>query len=226
MSLNFELLARHWAQPVFFDIFGSMKIVLASGNIHKRKEFEKIFRDHTLLVPADLGIEFYHEETGATFLENALGKAQTLRRMMREKGTEILPLISDDSGISLPVLGGEPGVYSARYGQKETGRSLTDEERNQFLLDRMKGEQEREAFFVCAMVLLVREYRFFAAQETLSGRLARAPSGSGGFGYDPLLYLPERGCTVAELDPDEKNRISHRAKAAYVLKNLMETINW
>jgi XTP/dITP diphosphohydrolase len=201
-----------------------MRIVLASGNMHKKKEFEAIFRGHTLLLPADLGIEFYHDETGASFLENALGKAQTLRALMRRSGTEALPLISDDSGLCLPALGGEPGIYSARYGQKETGRNLSDGERNQFLLDRMSGVQEREAFFVCAMVFLIDEYRFFTAQETLCGLLAQAPSGFGGFGYDPLLYLPERGCTVAELNPDEKNNISHRAKAARALLYLTKTI--
>jgi XTP/dITP diphosphohydrolase len=157
-------------------------------------------------------------------MENALGKARTLYRMMREAGTEILPVISDDSGISLPALGGEPGVYSARYGQKETGRNMNDEERNRFLIDKMKGARNRSAFFVCAMILLAGEYRFFSAQETLQGVLAENPSGSGGFGYDPLLYLPDKGRTVAQLDADEKNRISHRAKAANALKKLMENI--
>jgi XTP/dITP diphosphohydrolase len=199
-----------------------MKIILASGNMHKKKELEAIFQGHTLLLPADLGIIFQHEETGASFLENALGKAQTLRRMMKDAGAEPLPVISDDSGRCLPALDGEPGIYSARYGQKELGRNLGDDERNEFLLEKMRGKQERSAFFVCAMVFLVMEYRFFTAQETLAGVLAESPSGSGGFGYDPLLYLPEKGCTVAQLDTNEKNRISHRAKAARALKIFME----
>ncbi|MCL1818325.1 MAG: RdgB/HAM1 family non-canonical purine NTP pyrophosphatase [Spirochaetaceae bacterium] len=198
-----------------------MKIVLASGNINKKKEFAAIFREHTLLLPADIGIAFSHEETGATFLENALGKAQTLRRMMKEEGTEILPVISDDSGISLPALGGEPGVYSARYGQTGTAE-LTDNDRNRLLLSRMAGIQDRRAFFVCALVFLDGEYRFFAAQETWEGVLAENPAGAGGFGYDPLLYLPEQGRTVAQLPAEEKNRVSHRAKAAMAVKNLIE----
>jgi XTP/dITP diphosphohydrolase len=201
-----------------------MEIVLASGNMHKRKEFEAIFEGYTLLLPSEIGIEFYHEETGRTFLENALGKAQTLRGLMRRAGIKARLVISDDSGICLPALGGEPGIYSARYGHKELGRGLTDEERNAFLLDRMRGKRDREAFFVCAMVLLADEYRFFTAQETLCGLLARKPSGAGGFGYDPLLYLPERGCTVAELEQDEKNRISHRAKAAWALLNMTKKL--
>ena len=143
---------------------------------------------------------------------------------MKEAGTEVLPVISDDSGISVPALGGEPGIYSARYGQKETGGTLDDEGRNRFLLDKMKGIKNREAFFVCAMVFLVNEYCFFTAQEILPGLVAESSSGAGGFGYDPLLYLPEKKCTVAELNTDEKNKISHRAKASKALKILMETI--
>ncbi|MDR1625352.1 MAG: non-canonical purine NTP pyrophosphatase [Spirochaetia bacterium] len=201
-----------------------MRIVLASGNMHKKKELEAIFQGHTLLLPSEVGVDFRHEETGSTFLENALGKARTLRGLMRRAGAREMPIVSDDSGICLPALGGAPGVYSARYGQRETGRDLADAERNQFLLDRMRGVREREAFFVCAMVLLAHDYRFFSAQETLPGVLAQGPSGSGGFGYDPLLYLPERGCTVAELCKEEKNRISHRAKAAGALLILIERL--
>jgi XTP/dITP diphosphohydrolase len=202
-----------------------MKIVLASGNMHKKKEFEAIFQGHRMLLPADLGIDFHHEETGTSFLENALGKAQALRRMMSLAGAENLPIVSDDSGISLPALGGDPGVYSARYGQKETGRAMSDDERNRFLLDKMRNRRDRSAFFICALVFLADEYRFFAAQETWAGVLAQSPEGTGGFGYDPLLYLPEKGCTAAQLDRDEKNRISHRAKAALAVKIFMETIH-
>ena len=203
-----------------FAMLGGVKIVLASGNIHKRNEFAAIFQEYTLLLPADLGIAFSHDETGTSFLENALGKAQTLRRMMSEAGTEILPVIADDSGISLPALGGEPGVYSARYGNTE-GAELNDDGRNRLLLSRMKGAADRRAFFVCALVFFVEEYRFFTAQETWEGVLAESPMGAGGFGYDPLLYLPEYSCTVAQLAAEEKNRISHRAKAAQAVKNLI-----
>ena len=203
----------------------TVKIVLASGNMHKKKEFTAIFQGHTLLLPADIGIKFHHDETGTTFLENALGKARTLHLMMRQTGGEPLPVISDDSGISLPALDGAPGVYSARYGHAEAGRELSDEERNRLLLDVMKDKKDRRAFFVCAMVFLIDEYRFFTAQETWEGLLAEKPMGGGGFGYDPLLYLPEEGCTVAQLEASKKNRLSHRAKAANTLKLLMEKLN-
>jgi len=199
-----------------------MKIVLASGNMHKKAELSHIFRGHSLLLASDLGIRFHHEETGSTYLENALGKALTLNRLMRETGEPPVPVLADDSGISLPVLGGEPGIYSARYGSREKGRELSDTERNLFLLEKMSGTEDRRAFFVCSMVLLVDEYRFFTAQEILPGILARKPAGTGGFGYDPLLFLPEKGCTVAQLSAEEKNRISHRARAAAAIKTLIE----
>ncbi len=197
-----------------------MIIVLASGNPHKKEEFSRILANHTILVPGDLGVEFEHEETGSTFLENALGKAFALHRAL--SGTEARAVISDDSGISVPALGGAPGVYSARYGQKEFGRPLTSEERNAFLLSKMDGVADRRAFFVCAMVLLFDEHRFFTAQEILPGTLALEPAGRGGFGYDPLLFLPELGRTVAELDAAEKDLLSHRGKAARALCAVLE----
>jgi len=205
--------------PQFWYVF-SMIIVLASGNPHKKEEFSRILADHTILVPGDLGLTFDHEETGTTFLENALGKALALHRAL--PGTEAGAVISDDSGISVPALGGEPGIYSARYGQKEFGKPLSSEERNAFLLSRMDGVADRRAFFVCAMVLLIDEYRFFTAQEILPGTVAFEPAGRGGFGYDPLLYLPERGKTVAELDATEKDLLSHRGKAAVALRTVLE----
>lgn len=197
-----------------------MIIVLASGNPHKKEEFSRILKDHRVLVPQDLGIEFDHEETGTTFLENALGKAFALHAIL--PGDEKRAVISDDSGIAVPALGGEPGIYSARYGQKEFGRPLSTPERNAFLLSKMTGVKDRRAFFVCAMVLLIDKYRFFTAQEILPGTVALEPAGNGGFGYDPLLYLPERGKTVAELDAEEKDRLSHRGKAAMALSAVLE----
>ncbi len=199
-----------------------MRLLLATGNLHKLEEFGRIFHGHTLLLPADLGIDFEHEESGATYLENAVGKAGTLRRLLSAAGGETIPIISDDSGISVPALGGAPGIYSARYGRRETGRDLSAVERNLFLLEKMAGIEDRRAFFVCAMVLMIDEYRFYAAQEILPGVVAREPAGTGGFGYDPLLYLPDRGKTVAQLDPGEKDLLSHRGKAARTLKTLIE----
>lgn len=194
-----------------------MTIYFASGNAHKREELAGILSPHRVLIPADRGIAFDPVEDGASFLDNALIKARALHRLVGE------PVIADDSGICVDALGGEPGIRSARYGS-EGGAKLSDRERNLLLLDRTRGNPSRGCRFVCSMVLLLSENRFFVAQETLEGELIEEMRGSGGFGYDPLVYLPGLGKTVAELCPDEKNRISHRGKAGAAIKRLLDLI--
>ncbi len=193
-----------------------MELCIATGNPHKVEELQAIFSRHTFRTPAELGIKFEYEETGATFFANAYGKAAALFSQ-----TE-LPVISDDSGLSLPALGGEPGVYSARYGSEVYGRRLEAPERNRYLLSRLEGVEERDAFFVCCMVAILEEYRFFTVQETLHGTIIDSPAGEGGFGYDPIFYLPRRERTVAQLPEGEKNRISHRGKAGAQLSRLLD----
>ncbi|MDR2796550.1 MAG: RdgB/HAM1 family non-canonical purine NTP pyrophosphatase [Spirochaetaceae bacterium] len=188
-----------------------MLIWFATGNEHKRRELASILPETELRIPSDAGIDFEPDENGETFLENALIKAKALYRIVRE------PVIADDSGLCVDALGGGPGVRSARYGA-EDGRRLDAAARNALLLRELGNETNRAARFVCAMTLLFDEYRFFAAQETLEGELLREQRGLGGFGYDPVLYLPDRGCTVAELPEDIKNRLSHRARAADALR--------
>lgn len=195
-----------------------MVIWFATGNEHKRGELAAILPGVELRTPADAGMDFEPDESGGTFLENALIKARALWRLVRE------PVIADDSGICVDALGGRPGVHSARYGAEGAGgggRLLDAAERNERLLREMGDEPNRDARFVCAMVLLAGENRFFAAQETLEGELLMSQRGTGGFGYDPLLYLPSRGLTVAELPADLKNSISHRAKAAAALRHII-----
>ena len=195
-----------------------MEVVLATGNAHKAQELEKILSPHKVLIPADLGLDFDCEETGTTYLDNALLKAQTLAAMTDK------PVIADDSGISVPALGGAPGIYSARYGSEEAGRMLSSEERNAFLLKNMEGQEDWSAFFVCSMVLMLSPYRVFTVQETMDGRLTKDGAGSGGFGYDPVFYLEEKGCTVAELSEEEKNEVSHRGKAGARLKLILDSL--
>jgi XTP/dITP diphosphohydrolase len=155
---------------------------------------------------------FDPEETATTFYGNALIKARTLFELMGE------PVIADDSGICVDALNGEPGVYSARYGATN-GIELSAEDRNKLLLSRMKGIPDRTARFVCNMVLYYGPDRFVSVQETLEGSIvSESGSGSGGFGYDPVLYLPEYGKTVAELSDDQKDLVSHRGKAARKLQ--------
>jgi XTP/dITP diphosphohydrolase len=184
------------------------ELVLASNNGFKHAEFVRLFPNHTIRRPLDLGIDFVFPEDGESFLENAFGKAIALYHAAKR------PIIADDSGLCVAALGGEPGVYSSRYGAGVDGALLDSSKRNAYLLDRMEGIEDREAFFVCCMVLLVEESRFFIAQETVHGAIAESPRGDKGFGYDPLFLLPDRGMTIAELPDEEKDAISHRGRAA------------
>jgi XTP/dITP diphosphohydrolase len=195
-----------------------MTIWFATGNPHKREELAAILKGCRIQIPSPGELPFEPEETGLTFLENALIKARTLYRQV------LAPVIADDSGLCVDALGGRPGIFSARYGS-DGGKNLDAGERNALLLRELEPCPQRSARFVCAMVLLLTEDRFFAVQETLEGEIVRECRGSGGFGYDPILYLPETGCTVAELPEDEKNRISHRAKAARFIAEVLSTLS-
>jgi XTP/dITP diphosphohydrolase len=195
-----------------------MEIVLATGNLHKKEELSEILNGHKILLPSDLNCTFDCVESGKTYLDNALIKAHALYKVVKRA------VIADDSGISVPALGGAPGVYSARYGSVEGEKDLESRERNAYLLKNMKDITDRRAFFVCTMVLLLDEYRIYTVQETFSGMIALEPSGVEGFGYDPLFYLEEYGKTVAQLPGDLKNKISHRGKAGASIKNIMDSL--
>lgn len=195
-----------------------MHIYLASGNRHKQEEFAAILKDHQVSLPADAGIEFNPDETGKTFLENALLKAQALYESVK------CPVIADDSGLCIDALGGKPGIYSARYGM-ENGIQLEAAERNQLVLQQMKGITNRSCRFVCCIVIMLDANRFFTVQETCEGVIAEEPHGEHGFGYDPIVYLPELGKTVAELTAEEKNRLSHRGKAGRLAVHCLSEIS-
>lgn len=207
-----------------------MNILLASANQHKVREFRAIFAGHRVITPPELGLDFDYEETGDTFFANAFGKAEALFQLFqshRESATATADLngdqpavIADDSGICVDALDGAPGVYSARFGRREGARS--DEDRTLLLLQKMAGVETRGAHYVCCMVAVTGTDRFLCAQETWHGRIAHARSGgNGGFGYDPIFLLPERGVTVADISNDEKHTISHRGKAARTLFRLL-----
>lgn len=199
-----------------------MTLILASGNPYKREELSALFQGHTILLPQDLGVVYQSKETGFTFFENSLEKARTLYQQLVQAGQSSHPVIADDSGLCIPALKGEPGVHSARFGEKELGRKPTYAEQHQLLLERMRSITDRKAFFICCMVLLIHPHRWFVAQEILEGEIAPEPRGTGGFGYDPLLYLPWKGRTVAELSLEEKNSLSHRGAAARAVKTILE----
>ena len=198
-------------------------IVFATGNEHKKKEIGAILPGIPIELPGDYGIDFDIPEDGTTFFENARQKAGFLFDRLRR------PVLADDSGLCVAALDGAPGIYSARYGSVPGGPRLAAADRNDYLLSKLEGIEDRRAAFVCCMVLIIDEYRFFAVQETVEGFIADAPSGGGGFGYDPVFYIPGLKKTMAELGEAEKNRISHRGRAGAgimrILKGLKEDIH-
>jgi XTP/dITP diphosphohydrolase len=191
-----------------------MKIIFATGNEHKAGELREILAGHEIVTPANLGLDFAPEETGSTFFENAMLKARALYKMVRQ------PVLADDSGLCVDALDGRPGIYSSRYGSDGVHK-LDSHAKNTLLLGELDGKKSRKARFVCSMVLLYDDMRFVSAQETLEGEIALKEAGGGGFGYDPIVWLPEFNCTVAELPEGEKNRLSHRGKAARVIAKLL-----
>ncbi len=182
-----------------------MKLVLASRNPSKLKELREILSGLGVEVcsEADAGVDLEVEETGTTFEENSMLKA---RAVMEASG---LPAVADDSGLCVDCLGGAPGVYSARYG----GEGLDDAGRYRLLLDNMKGQTSRTAKFVSVITCCFPDGGVITARGECPGVIAEGPSGSGGFGYDPVFYFPELKKTFAQLTPEEKNRVSHRGRA-------------
>ena len=185
-----------------------MKVVLASKNKHKLVEISKITEKFgfDLVLQSELGVDIDVEETGTTFEENSLLKA---RAVMEATG---LPALADDSGIAVDALNGEPGIYSARYGFDE---SLDDWGRLELLLKNTEHvpDGQRQAQFVCVISFITPQGQIIQARGEIHGELTRAPAGENGFGYDPIFYYPPLGKTTAELSPEEKNKVSHRANA-------------
>ena len=194
-----------------------MKMVLASKNPHKLVEIQKIVErfDIQLVLESELGVDIDVEETGTTFEENSLLKAKAV---MEATG---LPALADDSGIAVDALNGAPGVYSARYGFDD---SLDDWGRLQLLLKNTENvpDGQRQAQFVCVITLMTPEGQMIQARGEVHGELLRAPAGTGGFGYDPIFYYPPLGKTLAEVAPEERNQVSHRARALKVLYEKMK----
>lgn len=188
-----------------------MKVVLASKNKHKLEEISQITEKFgmELVLESDLGVDIDVEETGSTFDENSFLKAEAV---MKATG---LPALADDSGIAVDALNGEPGIYSARYGFDE---SLDDWGRLQLLLKNTEQvpDERRQAKFVCVITLVTPQQEIIQARGEVHGMLLRTPAGQGGFGYDPIFYYPPLGKSLAELTPEEKNQVSHRANALQV----------
>ena len=183
-----------------------MKVILASKNPHKLTELSVILSQHgfEIALESEYGLDIDVDETGTTFEENSLLKAEAV---MKASG---LPVLADDSGLMVDALDGAPGVYSARYGHKSS-----DGERTAFLLENMKDvpDDKRTAKFVCVITCLWPDGRKIVARGECPGVITREVHGKNGFGYDPVFYLPELGMTYAELPSEQKNAISHRARA-------------
>ena len=195
------------------------KIVLATGNAGKVRELANLLADFgfDVIAQTELGVGSV-EETGLTFIENAIIKA---RHAAKVTG---LPAIADDSGISVDALSGAPGIYSARYA----GEDASDQENLNKLLTALKDvpENQRQAQFNCALVYMRHENdpTPIVCYGRWSGVVTLAPSGEGGFGYDPIFYLPELGCTAAELNREQKSKISHRGQALTQLLDALKHV--
>lgn len=192
-----------------------MKLVLASNNKGKLREFGALFADHGIevLSQGSLGVESC-EEPYRTFLENALTKA---RHASQVTG---LPAMADDSGITAHALVTEPGVFSARY----SGCKGDDEANNRKLVERLEPFEDKTAHYTCVLVAVrsADDPDPIVCEGCWYGRIVSEPAGNGGFGYDPYFYLPEKGCTAAELSAEDKNRMSHRGKAMRLLLEEMK----
>ena len=194
-----------------------MKVVLASKNPHKLVEISRITEKFgfELVLQSQLGVDIDVEETGTTFEENSLLKAKAV---MEATG---LPAIADDSGIAVDALNGEPGIYSARYGFDD---SLDDWGRLLLLLKNTENvpDGQRQAQFVCVITFITPDGQVIQARGEAHGELLRQPAGQGGFGYDPIFYYPPYGKTTAEMSPEDKNQVSHRANALKGFYNKMK----
>ena len=194
-----------------------MKAVLASKNQHKLAEISKIVAQFgmELVLQSELGLDIDVDETGETFEENSMLKA---RAVMEASG---MPAIADDSGLMVDALDGAPGVYSARYGGSH---DRTDEERYRYLLSNLENvpDENRSAKFVSVITLLYPDGHAIVARGECSGTILHAPRGENGFGYDPVFFVTSEGKSMAELSPERKNEISHRARALQVLAARLE----
>lgn len=192
-----------------------MKVIFATGNENKLREIRQITADMDIEIVSmkDAGVYVDVEETGTTFEENAYLKASAIAK---KSG---LPTLADDSGLEIDYLGKEPGIYSSRYMGEDTPYPVKNAE----LLRRMEGvpDEKRTARFVCAICYVRPDGLSETVRATMEGRVAYEIAGENGFGYDPIFFLPERGCTSAELSPEAKNEISHRGKALRMMRDIL-----
>lgn len=196
------------------------RIIFATGNKDKMKEIREILKDLNceVLSMKEAGLVTDVEENGSTFEENALIKASAIAALSKEQGNEDI-ILADDSGLEIDALNKEPGIYSARYMGEDTPYSI----KNANLISRLEGvkDEDRTARFVCAVAAVLPSGESMVVRGTIEGIIGYEEKGSNGFGYDPIFYVPEFGCTTSELTLEQKNEISHRGNA---LKQIKEKI--
>jgi XTP/dITP diphosphohydrolase len=198
------------------------KIVFATGNANKMKEIRMIMSDLDIEIKSmkEDNINIDIVEDGTTFEENATIKARAIAGELKKRGENAV-VLADDSGLEIDYLNKEPGIYSARYMGEDTSYKI----KNANLIGRLENvpDEKRTARFVCAIAAVLPNGREFVKRGTIEGRIGYEEKGANGFGYDPIFYLPEYGMYSAELDPEEKNRISHRGKALEAMKEILKS---
>ena len=199
------------------------KIIFVTGNENKMVEIRQILSDlgMEILSQKEAGIQADPEENGTTFEENALIKARAVRSIaagMEENKDAVI--LADDSGLEIDHLNKEPGIYSARYMGTDTSYDI----KNNALLERLEGvpDEERTARFVCAIAAAFPDGTEEVVRGTMEGRIGHEIAGENGFGYDPIFFLPEYGCTSAQLSPEKKNSLSHRGEGLRKMRRIME----
>ena len=199
------------------------KIIFATGNQNKMREIREIMGNLPveILSMKEAGIKADIREDGTTFEENAAIKAKAVAELLPEQDRDTI-VLADDSGLEIDALNGEPGIYSARYMGEDTSYHVKNAE----LIRRLEGvpEEKRTARFVCAVAAVLPDRTCLTVRGTIEGRIGYEERGSNGFGYDPIFMLPDRGCTTAELPPEEKNKISHRGKALRLMEEKLRGI--
>lgn len=196
------------------------KLIISTGNAGKVREFKEILQGWEVSSMKEEGIMVSVEETGTTFEENARIKAKALAEELLRRGIEAIA-IADDSGLEIDAFGGGPGVYSARYLGEDTPYTV----KNRIILDRLANEIKRSARYACSVVAIMPDGQECHGWGTVEGEIGYEPKGEGGFGYDPIFFVPEYHKSMAELTPEEKNSVSHRGKALLNVQKQLENMN-
>lgn len=198
-----------------------MKIIFATGNKNKMTEIRQILRDlgMEILSMKEAGVDIDIVEDGKSFEENAMIKASAIAELPEVRAMEAI-VLADDSGLEIDYLNKEPGIYSARYMGEDTSYDI----KNQALLDRLDGvpDEKRTARFVCAIAAAMPDGCCEVVRGTMEGIIGHKIAGENGFGYDPIFFLPECGCTSAELSPEKKNELSHRGEGLKKIRKILE----